>query len=81
MLFRSGLADAPGLLVVRPFEQVLLSPINLSQIAAIAFARAPISICNLFAKLGEQGDDAILLPTLITLIEAGALIRISGEMT
>ncbi|NCN84509.1 MAG: DUF2063 domain-containing protein [Sphingomonadales bacterium] len=76
-----GLADAPGLLVVRPFEQVLLSPINLSQIAAIAFARAPISICNLFAKLGEQGDDAILLPTLITLIEAGALIRISGEMT
>ncbi len=76
-----GIADAAGLLIARPHEQVLLSPLNAAQMTAIGLASVPTTICNLFAGLGEQEDDTMLLPILISLIEAGGLTRISGELT
>lgn len=75
------IADAEGLLIARPFEQVLLSPLNAAQMTALGLASAPTTICNLFAEMGEQEDDTGLLPILISLIETGALIKFSGELT
>lgn len=72
------IADAAGILIARPYEQVLLSPLNAAQMAAIGHTSAPTTICNLFALLGEQEDETMLLPILISLIETGALTRISG---
>lgn len=74
------IADAAGVLIARPHEQVLLSPLNAAQMTAIGHASAPTTICNLFAVMGEQVDDTELLPILISLIETGALTRISGEL-
>lgn len=74
----ADIADAAGVLIARPYEQVLLSPLNAAQMTAIGHASAPITICNLFAVLGEQEDETELLPILISLIETGALTRISG---
>ncbi|MDZ4307015.1 putative DNA-binding domain-containing protein [Allopontixanthobacter sp.] len=75
-----GLADAAGLLIVRPFEQVLLSSLNSAQLKAISHAGGPITIGNLLTKVGEQHDDTELLPTFISLVEAGALTRVSGDL-
>ncbi len=75
------IADAAGVLIARPYEQVLLSPLNAAQMTAVGHVRAPTTICNLFAVLVEQEDETKLLPILISLIETGALTRISGELT
>lgn len=75
------IVEAAGVLIARPYEQVLLSPLNAAQMTAIGHARAPTTICNLFGVLGEQADETMLLPILISLIETGALTRISGELT
>ncbi len=69
------LSEAAGLLTVRPFEQVLLSPLGAVQMAAITFMKEPARMCNLFAFLTEQGDDAAALPILMDLINAGVLIE------
>lgn len=75
------IADAAGVLIARPYEQVLLSSLSAAQMTAIGHACTPTTICNLFAALGEQEDETRLLPILISLIESGALIKISGDLT
>ncbi len=75
------IADAAGVLIARPYEQVLLWPLYAALVTAIGHASSPTTICNLFTVLGEQEDETRLLPILISLIEAGALIKTSGDLT
>ncbi len=73
-----GLANAAALMIVRPQEQVLMSPLDFAQLAATGYAAEPVRICNLLASLGELQDDTELLPTLISLIGTGAFIGLRG---
>ena len=74
-----SLSEASGLLTVRPYEHVLLSPLGALHMAAIAFMTKPTRLCNLFAFLTEQDDEPAALPIAIDLISAGVLIRNEQE--
>lgn len=69
------LADAPGVLIVRPGGQVLLSPLSFALQDVIQLASVPIRIGGLYAGLGEQQRESDCLTALMGLIGAGAMMR------
>ena len=74
-----GLAAAEAVLLTRPDTDVLVAPVPAAAAQMLALAQNPVSIGNLLASTGEDQDDAAAaMPALVTLIEAGALIR-AGE--
>lgn len=71
-----GLAEADAILITRPDSEVLVYPISAMAASMLATAEFSCTISNLFAPRGEEQDDtATAMPALVSLIEAGALIR------
>ncbi len=63
-----------AVLTVRPDADVLLLPIDKATAEAFEAAKFGTSIGNLFARLTEPGSETDPLATLMTLLQAGALI-------
>lgn len=74
------IAGAEALLLTRPDADVMIGPCSALMAGMMAaLASFPASIGNLLAQPGEQRAEDDALPALIALIEAGALIRATGD--
>ena len=71
----ADLCDGHGVLIVRPFQQVLLSALDTAQKTLTDHLGAPTTVGLLFARLDEDGEIFDTLPNLIALIKRGAIIR------
>jgi hypothetical protein len=76
-----NLRDASAFVLARPDAQVIVAPATATMAELFRQLHAPIRICNLLTDASEperkdqaQPDDR--LPALISLIEAGALVRV-----
>jgi Putative DNA-binding domain len=76
-----GLVMAEAVLITRPDNAVLIAPATAMAADMLAIAHNPSTIGNLLAPSGEEEHDAAAaMPALVTLIEAGALIRVGIEV-
>lgn len=75
-----GLSAADAVLITRPASEVLIFPADRLAADLFAAAQNPCSIGNLLALGGEEDDEAALaMSALVSLINAGALVRADIE--